>query len=335
MRVHVPHHSSLWPLAIDCEEPGSKTAISSQPDNMQSNEEELGTIATNVGSVLASMHKLRDALKSLPVTTCSKMAELDVQFTNEFVRFKLWAGSQGALPVGSPALDRRLRQASHLHKQVNYLLRDAVETLENAVNLVIQLGQEGPTKPENISQSSILRVTDPDISDGEEEEEEPELEKRLITARMDVGEVVDCLMRLCIALSGSVSPEPTTGASNLSVNSAEAARAVYRETQDIAHVRQMFPRADPAVAVILGKANTRRRQILHYKDLYYESAESTTVDAFSSSSIAEGGEGKKTGVVPTALTETRLGKTPEAERIVDFLDKVTTDDESGSENERR
>ena len=51
---------------------------------------------------------------------------------DEFGRFRVWAGNIGALQSGTSSLDRRLRKASHVQRQVLQLLNDLNYTLRES-----------------------------------------------------------------------------------------------------------------------------------------------------------------------------------------------------------
>lgn len=46
------------------------------------------------------------------------------RISDEFGRFRVWAGNAGAHRTGGGSLDYRLREASHLHKDLVELLRE-------------------------------------------------------------------------------------------------------------------------------------------------------------------------------------------------------------------
>ena len=56
---------------------------------------------------------------------------------DEFGRFKIWAGNIGALQPGNSSLDTRLRQASHVRRQVLRLLDDLNYTLRESRSVVM------------------------------------------------------------------------------------------------------------------------------------------------------------------------------------------------------
>ena len=61
-----------------------------------------------------------------------QLGPLTVQ--DEFGRLRVWAGNIGAHRIGRVSLDYRLREASHMCKQVTTLLDELNRTLEEGMN---------------------------------------------------------------------------------------------------------------------------------------------------------------------------------------------------------
>lgn len=288
----------------------------------------LERIAPNAQSVVISFKRLQSSLETSPHIS-PKITQLSVQFDNEFTRFKMWAGSHGALQARTAlSLDDRLKEASHLHDQVNYLLHDAVECLDNAAKQVALISLPSVQIPSTQSSKRLEPVNvKPGVRDdsfASLEKEEPIPLERLETLLTDVGEVVDCLIRLSVALANPTSHDRPA---DFAVKFNEAAGYAYRETQDIAYVRDKFPQMDYAVAAILGKANNRRRQIFHYKKLHHGKLD--TGKGPSKSTPLKVADGKKAEIVPPMTTGRPL---EEAMQTLNIGYESATDDDSGSDD---
>jgi len=226
----------------------------------------LGPIARHVQSALREFRALleeaakvgRDDAHALHVRELLPLLE------NEVTRFKMWAGNLGAHQAGRASLDYRLREASHLQEQVVYLLRDVSESAQDAMSLIqpqdapacenkppAAAGEDRDT-PDDASQDSF---TDSDM-------DEPSVETRFSTICTDIREVVDCLLRLSVAIANPAPHERFRkfGAEDIS----------YREPHDIAYVRDKFPKLEQGAANMLGKAITRRRQFFRYRLAHHE-----------------------------------------------------------------
>jgi hypothetical protein len=93
--------------------------------------QELGTIAGNVQTVLESFRTLADSINDQ--TDSTNLHKFQPIFGNEITRFKMWAGNLAAHQSDPASLDHRLREASHLQEQVIYLLKDISESIQDVL----------------------------------------------------------------------------------------------------------------------------------------------------------------------------------------------------------
>lgn len=88
-----------------------------------------GPIATQYKAVFQTFEKLC-ALVQKPGHHFSDQISTPAVL-DEFGRLKVWAGNIGAHQIGRVSLDYRLRDASHIQRQVIQLLQDLQEALED------------------------------------------------------------------------------------------------------------------------------------------------------------------------------------------------------------
>jgi hypothetical protein len=93
------------------------------------------SIAANVSRCLDAFRILCTALQIRVDTELAKLRVDNVGgislsgVKDELGRFKVWVGNIGAHRTGRSSLDHRLRDASHIRKQVVRLLEDLAESL--------------------------------------------------------------------------------------------------------------------------------------------------------------------------------------------------------------
>ncbi|KAK3364619.1 hypothetical protein B0T25DRAFT_69838 [Lasiosphaeria hispida] len=171
---------------------------------------------------------------------------------DEETRFKVWSGNIGAHKKGRSSLDYRLRDASHLQKQVLNLLADLAALIEDATAIV-----DGDKVPwDQLEEDSLTG------DDGDEDGDEGIPETELGQIATDVVEVVDCLLRLSVTIRN---PAPH----DRFVASA-ATETLHYEPYDTQHVRSKFgDTVNEALAKRLGEAISRRRQYFKYRESHH------------------------------------------------------------------
>jgi len=174
-----------------------------------------------------------------------------LQMIDEQSRFRVWSGSIGAHRFGMSSLDYRLRDASHVKSQVVNLLKDFIGLIEDA--LAIATGQEAPWDQKY---RDADEPADADSFDGSP----PDTELGQIA--LDMADVVNCLLRLSVAIRNPA-PHDRYVKTKLAEKS-------HFEPFDIRHVHSKFGQIQPWLAERLGKAISRRRQYLKYRESHHE-----------------------------------------------------------------
>jgi hypothetical protein len=174
---------------------------------------------------------------------------ISASLRDEETRFRVWSGNIGAHKKGRSSLDYRLRDASHIQKQVINLLEDLNTLLDDAVAIVT--GEEAPWDD---LEDDALEPED-DLDDGI-----PDTELGQIA--VDVVDVVNCLLRLSVSIRN---PAPH----DRFVASAPTETSYY-EPFDVQHVRSKFGGTiNEDLAIRLGKAISRRRQYFKYREAHH------------------------------------------------------------------
>lgn len=104
----------------------------------------MGSIKDNVLGCLRAFTALRDALRARdddiklsPSPSEDQPPPLTLrEVQDEEARFKVWCGNIGAHQDGRRSLEYRLRDASHIRKQVIKLLSNLAESLEDGETLI-------------------------------------------------------------------------------------------------------------------------------------------------------------------------------------------------------
>jgi hypothetical protein len=210
-----------------------------QPDDPPS-------IATHVQNCLEGFH---DA--------CSKLAKAEPLIRSKIPpgvmhdclgRFRLWVGNIGAHRKGKASLDYKLREASHIRIRVLELLQNLESVLQEAQEIIT--GQRVPW--EDLSDS------DSEASDDELEQPRDEPPTELTQLVSNIAEVNSCLMRLSLAIRNPAPHDQFKESTQIDV--------AHFEAFDVDHVRGKFPQAADYLVLRLGKAISRRRQYLRYRE---------------------------------------------------------------------
>lgn len=188
---------------------------------------------------------------------CNSMAKAELHvkcklppglINDELGRFSIWSGNVGAHRRGKGSLDYKLREASHIRDRVIELLQNLTSILQEAIDIIT--GER--TAWEDLSDS------DSDMSDDglQQTEEQPTTELAQLASNM--AEINTCLMRLSMAIRNPAPHDQFKESTHIDV--------AHFETFDIDHVRGKFPMAKEYLVVRLGKAISRRRQYLRYRE---------------------------------------------------------------------
>ncbi|KAF4445872.1 transcription factor [Fusarium austroafricanum] len=230
---------------------------------MHQNQKE-GTIANHVSEALASFRDLKKSLSRFDTSDedvkVDAPSDLLSKAEDDFTRFKMWVGNQAAHQSGPASLDHRLREAPHLQQQVIYLLSDMLESLGDSVRLVLgNFNKEHADETSYDGQDDEIEsdFSDSDIDDGPSA-------SSLSTLLADVGEAIDCLLRLSVAIAN---PAPHERFRRLGAGPSEDVS--FYEPHDIAYVRDKFPNISDDLSKNLGKFITRRRQFFKYRKAHH------------------------------------------------------------------
>lgn len=195
------------------------------------------------GVVLGTLARFRDLLGAAQNSKNESLRLfLPSKIDDELARFKVWSGNSGAHRSGRASLDHRLRDASGVRRQVLRLLDDLQETLEEALSFVTE---------QEASRDEI--ALDEGVPGGADVEKDMEL------VALDITDVVDCLLRLSVAIKN---PAPHD---RIKASGTEA--SVY-EPFDIQHVRGKFGLLDDDLSQRLGRAISRRREFFKYREAH-------------------------------------------------------------------
>jgi hypothetical protein len=208
--------------------------------------DDLSSIATHVQNCLEGFHN-----------TCSTLAKAEPPIRNKIPsgvihdalgRFRLWVGNIGAHRKGKASLDYKLREASHIRVRVLELLQSLEYVLREALEIIT--GERVPW--EDLSDS------DSDASEDDSEQFEDELPTELSQLVSNMVEINSCLMRLSLAIRNPAPHDQFKKSTQIDVT--------HFEVFDVDHVRGKFPRASGYLVLRLGKAISRRRQYLRYRE---------------------------------------------------------------------
>ncbi|KAL8365355.1 hypothetical protein RB595_004250 [Gaeumannomyces hyphopodioides] len=199
------------------------------------------TIANHVGRSLVAIRVLAEPDSKLSF----QQPWIQPRIKDEQTRFKVWAGNIGAHKTGTSSLDYRLRDASPIKDQVISLLEELVDLLDQAT--AIARGEKTPwdqLEDEELDSDSGLPITELGqiVNEG-------------------VTDVVDCLLRLSTTIRNPA-PHDRFAATH-------PTDASHFEPWDIQHAQSKFPTIEPWLADRLGKAISKRRQYLRYRESHH------------------------------------------------------------------
>jgi hypothetical protein len=208
--------------------------------------DDLTSIATHVQDCLSGFNSVCTSLVKADSRTRSKIPSGTIH--DCLGRYRLWVGNIGAHRRGRGSLDYKLREASHIRDRVIELLQNLKTVLKEALEIIT--GERVPW--EDLSDSD---------SEGSEDELQPSDEEpttELAQLASNMAEINSCLMRLSLAIRNPAPHDQFKESSQIDVT--------HYETFDIDHVRGKFPRASEYLVQRLGKAISRRRQYLRYRE---------------------------------------------------------------------
>ena len=171
-----------------------------------------------------------------------------VAWGDELGRLRIWAANIGAHQTGQSSLDFRLRDASHISKQIMKLLQDLGRSLNDTIN---ELSEDGTKASEDDETSAVWPEQDSTT-------ELQQLHEELVN-------IIDCLYQLSMLIRKPAQHD-------LLVGSRISDKAEF-EFYDHEHVRNLHPRTEEQISQRLGLAITRRRKYFNYRERHHRKLE--------------------------------------------------------------
>ena len=167
---------------------------------------------------------------------------------DELGRLRVWAANIGAHQTGQSSLDFRLRDASHISKQVMKLLGDLQQSLHDIFD---ELSEDENKAYED----------DETLAAWPGDESTTELQQ----LHEEVVNIIDCLYQLSMLIRKPAQHD-------LLVGSRIGDKAEF-EFYDKEHVRNLHPKTEEQIGQRLGCAITRRRKYLLYRERHHRKLE--------------------------------------------------------------
>ena len=167
-----------------------------------------------------------------------------VSWGDELGRLRVWAANIGAHQTGQSSLDFRLRDASHISNQISILLRDLNRSLDDILEELLE--DETEASEDEEAEASWL--------DDNSTTELQQLHEEVIN-------IIDCLYQLSMLIRKPAQHDLLVG----SRVDDKAEFAFY----DKEHVRNLHPRTEEQISQRLGRAITRRRKYLNYRERHH------------------------------------------------------------------
>ncbi|OQE16800.1 hypothetical protein PENFLA_c026G04506 [Penicillium flavigenum] len=188
-----------------------------------------------------------------------KETRLEVQ--DDLGRLRVWVGNFGAhrKQTDRLSLDHRLREAPDLHHEVRNHIYDISEAIQGVIPLFLE--SEKPPKVDGASTDSETDELDSDdpVSDGfwDQVKAENDEHSKVNEYMHDIQYTITSLYKFSLTLQNPAHRDRTARAARIDLS--------HFEFYDIQHVSDKYnlPR-DSMLAKRLGKANTKRRQLLAY-----------------------------------------------------------------------
>ena len=206
-------------------------------------------MATSISSILIpclkSFNQLQERVEQPDYTTSYEEEVSSLAWGDELGRLRIWAANIGAHQTGQSSLDFRLRDASHISKQVTDLLRD----LDQSLNDIVQ----------EISEEAGTENSGDDGTSAAWPDENPTTELQQL--HEEVVNIIDCLYQLSMLIRKPAQHD-------LLVGSRIGDKAEF-EFYDQEHVRNLHPKTEEQTSQRLGHAITRRRQYFGYRERHH------------------------------------------------------------------
>lgn len=177
-------------------------------------------------------------------------------------RFRVWVGTSSAHHTDRRSLQYRLRDSSDLRNIVIDLLADLLGVLEQLERAAQQDTQERHTESSttsslraNSSAATLLDDCGTESSTGQEDISLIDISSQLIG---EAHVIISCLFRLSVTFRNPARRDLGKQAS--------ATRLEYFEPYDVSYVEEKYPDAPAFLQSRVGKAITRHRQYVKYRE---------------------------------------------------------------------
>lgn len=202
------------------------------------------SISTALLSCLKSFNQLQEQVEQ---PEYSREADVShASWGDELGRLRVWAANIGAHQTGQSSLDFRLRDASHISNQITKLLRDLEQSLHDIFD--------------ELSKDATEALED-DVADWPGEESTTELQQ----LHEEVVNIVDCLYQLSMLIRKPAQHDMLIGS--------RMSDMAQFEFYDKEHVRNLHPKTEEHLGQRLGRAITRRRKYLSYRERHHRKLE--------------------------------------------------------------
>ncbi|KAJ5937073.1 hypothetical protein N7466_003523 [Penicillium verhagenii] len=214
------------------------------------------------------LEKLQKLLNSIP----DERSDASLTVQDDLGRLRVWIGNFGAhrKPTDRLSLDHRLREAPDLHREVCNHINDISEAIQAAIPLLSQNLSKPPSNENLLGIGQISLESRPeDINSGSESSDsdsdefwdqiraENDIHSELDEYLQDIRFTISSLYKFSLTLQNPAHRDLTSRASRIDLS--------HFEFYDIQHVSDKFNLStDSVLAQRLGRANTKRRQLLAY-----------------------------------------------------------------------
>ncbi|KAF4482277.1 hypothetical protein CGGC5_v009486 [Colletotrichum fructicola Nara gc5] len=226
---------------------------------------------------LGQLHAACDEQFRTLCESSDSSSELQAELLEEATRYGLWAGTVGAGHPGQWSLDYRLREASLYRNEVSRILQILQSQLQNMHDLANgeqlshqPLRQEPDidchTESEHSGSESSWGLSDTDSIDNQQKKIEDESNS---VGPDDVQKLLQSI-RLAISILYKLPLRRPAPMDRLRYGT--IGEGSWSEGPDVAYVKDKFPnsRLPENVMIRLGKAITKRRQLLSYRRSHRE-----------------------------------------------------------------
>ncbi|KAL8829824.1 MAG: hypothetical protein Q9170_006004 [Blastenia crenularia] len=213
-------------------------------DTTNVNSHEFQSVAVSISSsIVACLKAFNQFIEEIQDADTQRPADLAVQsWQDELGRLRIWAANIGAHQKNQSSLDYRLRDSTHIRHQITRLLNDLVTRLGEA-RALLRSDTDDDDDVESLQGSSS-------------EDEEPQSEIQQLQG--SVATIINCLFQMSMLVR-----KPAQHDLRIASRKADVA---HFEQFDHNHVRDKYPGADDMIVSRLGRAITRRRMYLKYRE---------------------------------------------------------------------